>query len=119
MSDSEVEFQSADEGSNDDVGWEIECDFDVPDAESSAGFKPTEMKIFNSIETEQNIKSKHEDLIAAENSTSNSIPSVQAELGKLSLKNDNTNSEQYIGSKVVQNEIESTSTQSNVSYNVN
>lgn len=122
MSDSEVEFQSADEGSNGDDGWDIECDFDLPDVEPSAGSKSTQKKlssrpkISNLEETEQNLK--HKDIKPANNCTSDTIPKLQARLVNLEVKNDNVNSEQNEESKVVQNEIKSTSTQSSVSKHV-
>lgn len=122
MSDSEVEFQSADEGSNGDDGWEIECDFELPDVESSAVSKSTELKISsqpkmsNSIETEHIMK--HKGIKLPENFACDTIPTIEASLNKLTVNSDNINSEEHIESKVVQNEIKSTSTQSGVSKNI-
>ncbi|VVC39877.1 Protein of unknown function DUF719 [Cinara cedri] len=111
MSDSEVEFQSADEGSNGDDGWEIECDFDLPDADSSTEFKSTETKISsqqklsNPVETEQNKKCKHEDVKPVENFPSDTSM-LHVGLGKLAVSSNNT--EQYEECNMIQNEIKST-----------
>lgn len=99
MSDSEVEFESADEGSKGDDGWEVDTDFDLPDLEQSVEPKPTEIKssmlssVSNLINTDQYIEHKHKDTKPSkQNNTPGSIPTLQSRLDKLAVDSDITNS---------------------------
>lgn len=124
MSDSEVEFESADEGSKGDSGWDVE-DFDLPDEEPSIEFKPTKTTfsqlpdISNTdiVDTEQNSECKNEDIKhSGENVLHDAVPTLQYRLANLSVNSDNKNCGQIPeDSKVIQNEIKPTSTSSSVS----
>lgn len=110
MSDSEVEFESADEGSKGDDGWEIETDFDLLDVESKV--TETKSSILSNISKvegiEQNVKCKKEDLKpSGPNDTTGITPTLQCGLDNLRVNNDDINSSQLIpeDSNVVQNEI--------------
>lgn len=123
MSDSEVEFESADEGSKDEDGWGIETDFDLPDVEPvSAKCKPTETNlstlssVSDEVDTGQNAKCKHEDTKhSRQNDKSDAVSMVQSELDKLVLNSDNSTKSGPPVSEAIQNEIKQTSTQPSVS----
>lgn len=126
MSDSEVEFESADEGSKDDGGWDIE-DFELPDVESSVESKPTETtsyKLSNVSKmeiTKQNSQCNNEDVRQSEeNVSSDTVPTLQSRLGNLAVNNDNTNCDSQIPkeSKDILSEIKPTNTVSSVSINI-
>jgi len=110
MSDSEAEFESANEGSKGDDGWEIDCDFDLPDVQ--------QLSVRSSAYPEENVKTcKRTDVEPPEkDSTVDAIPMIQSRLDKLAVSN---NSQPHISeeSKVVQNEIKSPTTPSSVSEN--
>lgn len=119
MSDSEVEFESADEGSKSDDGWEIETDFDLPDLVS----KPTEKKssilshTFKVADSEQNLKCKVDDVKpSGQNYTADDIPTLQSGLNKLVVNNDDSNSKPLISeeNKIIQNEIKQNSVSKNI-----
>lgn len=124
MSDSEVEFESADEGSKSNDGWNVE-DFDLSDEESPIQFKPTETTfsklphISNTEDTKQNSECKNEDIKpSGKNVLYNTVPTLQYKLTNLSVNNDNKNCEQIPDeSKVIQNEIKPTGTSNSVSIN--
>ncbi|XP_026823057.1 protein FAM114A2 [Rhopalosiphum maidis] len=103
MSDSEVEFESADEGSKDEDGWEIESDFDLPDV--SVEHKPTETKLSTLPNVSDNADTKHSGL----NDVSNAVSTAQSKLDKLVVNNDNKSGSQV--SEIEQNEIKQTSIQ--------
>jgi len=112
MSDSEAEFESADEGSKDEDGWEIESDFDLPDVQSvSVKYKPTETKLSALPNFSQNVDTKHSKL----NDACNEVSMVQSKLDKLDVNNDNSTKSESQVSEVVQNKIKQTSTQMTVS----
>lgn len=122
MSDSEVEFESADEGND---GWDVE-DFDLPDEESSIEFKPTETtfsklpNVSSTVDTERNSECKNENIKhSGENVLYDTEPTLQYRLADLSVNNYNKNCEPQFpnDSKVIQNEIKPTSTSSSVSIN--
>ncbi|XP_060850151.1 protein FAM114A2 isoform X2 [Rhopalosiphum padi] len=108
MSDSEVEFESADEGSKDEDGWEIESDFDLPDVKPvSLEHKPTETKLSTLPNVSDNADTKHSGL----NDASNAVSTVQSKLDKLVVNNDNSSNSGSQVSEIEQNEIKQTSTQ--------
>jgi hypothetical protein len=112
MSDSEVEFESADEGSKDEDGWEIESDFDLPDVKPvSLEHKPTETKLSTLPNVSDNADTKHSGL----NDASSAVSTVQSKLDKLVVNNDNSSKSGSQVSEIEQNEIKQTSTQSSVS----
>lgn len=122
MSDSEVEFESADEGSKGDGGWEVD-DFELPDVESSMESKPTEITSYVSkMEiTKQNSQCNNEDVKPSEeNVSSDTVTTLQSRLGNLAVNNDNTICDSQIPkeSKVIQSEIKPTNTVSSVSINI-
>jgi len=89
MSDSEVEFESADEGSRGKDGWEIESDFDLPDIKPlSIESKPTGTKLLtlskvsDGVDTEQNVKCD-DTLQSGKNDAPNAVSTVQSKLNKL------------------------------------
>lgn len=117
MSDSEAEFESADEGSNDGNGWDVESDFDLPSVEST---KPSKTKIdlfpniHDAMDTERSVKCKEENPKPSGQNKPDNVPPLESKLEKLSVINETTNSgcvpEE---NKVVQNESKSNnSTQS-------
>lgn len=109
MSDSEAEFESADEGSKDEDGWEIESDFDLPDVKSvSVEYKPTETNLSALPNFSENVNTKHSEI----NDACNEVSMVQSKLDKLDVNS--TKSESEV-SEVIQNEIKQTSTQTTVS----
>ncbi|XP_025206942.1 protein FAM114A2 [Melanaphis sacchari] len=108
MSDSEVEFESADEGSKDEDGWEIESDFDLPDKLVPVENKSAETKLSSLPNVPDDVDTKHSGL----NNASNSASMVQSKLDKLDVNNDNSTKSGPHISEVVQNEIKQTSTQS-------
>lgn len=112
MSDSEAEFESADEGSKDEDGWEIESDFDLPDVKSvSVEYKPTATKLSALPNFSENVDTKHSEI----NYACNEVSTVQSKLDKLDVKNDNSTKSESQESEVIQNEIKQTSTQTTVS----
>jgi len=117
MSDSEVEFESADEGSQGGDGWEIENDFDLPDVKPvPLETKPTVTKLStlsnvpDKVVTEQNVKCD-DTLKSGENDASNAVSTVQSKLNKLVVNNDNSTKSVPQISKVDQSEIMQTNTQ--------
>lgn len=113
MSDSEIEFESADEGSKDDDGWEIESDFDL-DVEPKKIETKTSMlpNVSDLMDTE-----KYEEKPLDQNNTS-VIPTLQSRKDKLIANDGNSNYSKPHNSennKVVLNEIKPTNTQSTVS----
>jgi len=122
MSDSEVEFESADEGSKGEDGWEIESDFDLPDVKPvPVEFKPTGSKLStkvanasNKVDTEQNVKCEDE-----KNNTLDAVSMAQSKLDKLVVNNDNSTKSGLHVSGVDQNEIKQTNTQTSVSKSYN
>lgn len=119
MSDSEVEFESADEGSKGDDGWEIETDFDLPDL----GSKSTENKssilshTLKVVDSEQNLKCKVKDeKQPGQNNSACDISTLQSGLDKLVVKNDDKNSKPLISeeNKITTNEIKQSSVSKNI-----
>ncbi|CAH1737197.1 protein FAM114A2 [Aphis gossypii] len=108
MSDSEAEFESADEGSKNEDGWEIDSDFDLPDVKSvSVEYKPTETKLSALTNFSENVDTKHPEI----NDACNEMSMVQPKLDKLDVNNDNSTKSESQVSEVIQNEIKQTSTQ--------
>ncbi|XP_025409362.1 protein FAM114A2 [Sipha flava] len=102
MSDSEVEFESADEGSKSGDGWEIETDFDLPDLEQSIESKPTEIKssalssVSDLANIDQYIEHKHKNTKSSnQTNTFDAIPTLQSRLDKLTIDSDDTNSKSH------------------------
>lgn len=98
MSDSEVEFESADEGSKGDDGWEVEADFDLPDLEQS---KPAEVRssalssdpdLVNA--DQQCVERKQNDTKPSRqnNTSDDAVPTLQSRLDKLAVDGEDTNS---------------------------
>lgn len=124
MSDSEGEFESADEGSKGDNGWDIDNDFDLPDVKPSVESKPIESKlsklpnVSEAINKEENVQFKLQDPKSSRpNNISNVTPLLQSKIDKLKVDSDNINSGSgtFKENQTVQNEIKTTNTQSNVS----
>ena len=123
MSDSEVEFESADEGSQGEDGWEIESNFDIPDVKPlSVELKPTGTKlttlpnVSENGDTEQNVKCENENTKHfGQNDVSNAVLIVQSKLDKLVVNNGNITTSEPKISETVQNEIKQSSTQLSVS----
>lgn len=119
MSDSEVEFESADEGSQGGDGWEIETDFDLPDVKPlSVESKPTGptlstlSNVSDKVNTEQNVKCENENTKQSEkDDASSAVSMAQCKLDKLVVNNDNRTQPGRKVSEVVQNEIKQTNTQ--------
>ncbi|CAI6345747.1 unnamed protein product [Macrosiphum euphorbiae] len=119
MSDSEVEFESADEGSQGGDGWEIETDFDLPDVKPlSVESKPTGptlstlSNVSDKVNTEQNVKCENENTKQSEkDDASSAVSMAQCKLDKLVVNNDNRTQPGPKVSEVVQNEIKQTNTQ--------
>lgn len=119
MSDSEVEFESADEGSQGEDGWEIESNFDIPDVKPlSVELKPTGTKlttlpnVSENGDTEQNVKCENENTKHfGQNDVSNAVLIVQSKLDKLVVNNGNITTSEPKISETVQNEIKQSSTQ--------
>jgi len=119
MSDSEVEFESADEGSHGGDGWEIENDFDLPDVKpvsvESKPTGPTLSKLSNvsdKVNTEQNVKCESENTKqSGQNDVSSAVSMAQSKLNKLVVNNDNCTQPEPKVSEIVQNEIKQTNTQ--------
>lgn len=113
MSDSEAEFESADEGSKGDDGWEIETDFDLPDLES----KPTEKKssilspTFKVVDSEQNLKCP-----SGQNYSACDVSTLQSGLDRMVVNNDDTNFKPLISeeNKIIPNEIKQSSVSKNI-----
>jgi len=119
MSDSEVEFESADEGSQGGDGWEIENDFDLPDvkpvsveSKSTGPTLPTLSNLSDEVNTEQNVKCENENIKqSGQNDASSGVSMAQSKLDKLIVNNDNRTQPEPKVSEVVQNEIKQTNTQ--------
>lgn len=119
MSDSEVEFESADEGSHGGDGWEIESDFDLPDVKPvSVESKPiaptlsTLSNVLDKVNTEQNVKCGNENTKqSGQNDASSAVSMAQSKLDKLVVNNDNCTQPEPQVSEIVQNEIKQTNTQ--------
>lgn len=125
MSDSEG-FESADEGREDDDGWDVENDFDLPDIEPSEKPEVTKIKsgaspnVCNQSDSEQSFKDKQENTKpSGEIYTSGATPTLQSKLENLTVNNDDSSSgAQAISAekcKNVQNETKPSSTQDSVS----
>jgi len=114
MSDSEAEFESADEGNKSDDGWEIDCDFELPDVQQpSIEFKPTADPKHN-VEMCEPVHVEPSGIDDAAQAT------LQSKLNKLAVNNIGRNSRSQISEEsgnVVQNEMKSPTTPSNVSEN--
>ncbi|XP_022176970.1 protein FAM114A2 isoform X2 [Myzus persicae] len=117
MSDSEVEFESADEGSQGGDGWEIESDFDLPDVKPvSVESKPTGTKlstlsnVSDKVDIEQNAKCEDTKQPGL-NDASDAVSTVQSKLNELAVNNDNSTKSGPQISRVVENEVKQTSTQ--------
>lgn len=112
MSDSEGEFESADEGSNGDDGWEIESDFDLLDIDSKkVELISTLPNTPNLIDIERNNKNTNNEKKSLGQDYTDTIQTIQLKKDKIITNQNNLNSKE---SKVL-NEIEPTSTQSSVS----
>jgi len=119
MSDSEVEFESADEGSQGADGWEIESDFDLPDVKPlSVESKPTGptsstlSNVSDKVNTEQNVKYENENTKQPEkNDAPSAVLMAQSKLDKLVVNSDSHTQPGPKVSEVVQNEIKQTNTQ--------
>jgi hypothetical protein len=127
MSDSEVEFESADEGSKSGDGWEIETDFDLPDLEQSIESKPTEIKssalssVSDLANIDQYIEHKHKNTKSSnQTNTFDAIPTLQSRLDKLTIDSDDTNSKSHTLKEDItaDNALKETNCQSSVSKNV-
>lgn len=121
MSDSEVEFESADEGSKGDDGWDIDTDFDLPDLESNPSDKKSSV-LSNTLkisDSEQNLKCSVEDVKPSGQNCD--IPMLQSGLDKLTvINNDDPNSKPLISeeNKIVQNEIKQSSVSTNILFSL-
>lgn len=113
MSDSEGEFESADEGSNGDDGWEIENDFDLLDIESKTESIST---LPNLIDKGKNDTHTNDGEKSLSQDHTDATPMIPLEKDKLRTSNENLNFKLYNPKKSdVLNETEPTSTQSSVS----
>lgn len=125
MSDSEVEFESADEGSKGDDGWEVETDFDLPDlvqsVESTTEIKSSALSsVSNLVNTDQYIEHKHLDTKSSnQNNNFNAMPTLQSRLDKLTVDSDDTDSKLHTLKETItaDNELKETNCQSSVSKN--
>lgn len=113
MSDSESEFESADEGSKSNDGWEVDDNFDLPNVKQE--FIETKSFELPSLSTEvgtETSKCEFEaDKNLKQNLMSDTIPTLKSEIDRLKINDDNINSEQVQGES--KNEIKSGNTQSN------
>jgi len=120
MSDSEVEFESADEGSQGGDGWEIESDFDLPvsvESKPTGPTLPTLSNLSGKVNTEQNVKCENENTNQfGQNDASSAVSMAQFKLDKLVVNNDNLTQPGPQVSEVVQNEIKQTYTQVKYAY---
>lgn len=119
MSDSEAEFESADEGSNGGDGWDVESDFDLPSVEPKPSTTKIDMltSIHDTVDTRQNVKCEENNVKSSGQNKPDDIPELESELEKLSVNNENTTSRCVPEeNKVVQNEIKSNSVSKNKNY---
>lgn len=96
MSDSESEFESADEGSKSNDGWEVDDNFELPSLSTP---EPSKCEF----EAAKNFK---------QNIMPDTIPILKSRIDRHTINNDNTNFEQQIPEES-KNEIKSSNTQSN------
>lgn len=110
MSDSDAEFESADEGGNkSDDGWEIDCDFDLPDVQNPEQDAKTCKRV-------PVVEPPGKDSVVA----ADPIPTLQSRLDKLAVCTDNSNCGPLISEENEVVEIETkppTTPSSNVSEN--
>lgn len=122
MSDSEAEFESADEGSKGDDGWDIETDFDLPDLEYVSTEKESSIlsKTSKVMDTVQSLKCKVEDLKPFDqNYSTGDISTLQSGFEKSVVNNDNINSKPLVSeeNKIIQNEAKQSSVSKNILLN--
>lgn len=121
MSDSEGEFESADEGTKDDDGWDIESDVEFPnvDSEQLETKLSTLPSVSDVVDAEHSVQHKSEvSKPSAQINKLDALPTLKSKLDEMALNSVNKNSEPQISvdSKCGQNEIKTT-TQSSVSNN--
>lgn len=113
MSDSESEFESADEGSKSNDGWKVDDNFDLPNVKQE--FIETKSFELPSLSTKVGTEPGKCEFEVAKNLKQNlmpdTIPTLKSGIDRLRINNDNTNSEQV--PEESKNKIKSSNTQSN------
>lgn len=114
MSDSESEFESADEGSKSSDGWKVDDNFDMPNVKQE--FIETKSFELPSLSTKVDTEPSKCEFEAAKNLKQNvmsdTIPTLKSRIDRIKINNDNTNSEQQVPEES-KNEIKSNDAQSN------